>query len=398
MRILVGSGEWFPDSKSGFARVVTETATRLAERGHEVEVLAPRQAGEATEMIAGSLLVRRVLSRNALPLTLTDVAQTRKHARSYETSSFDVLLGHGSTTAVGLRASGLRAPLVLAFHASAPREVRFSRSRLPFGKERLGGYAVELPLSLLERLAVQRADRILVLSEFSRSILLADHRDAAARARRVVGGVDVSSFCPGDGMSAARKRLGVRRDLPLLLTVRRLEPRMGLERLLMAAQALVRSRELVLAIVGTGSLGERLRRLCSDLCIEGRVRFIGQVADDELRIWYQAADLFVMPTVAFEGFGMATIESLASGTPVVGTPVGATPEILRPLDPQLIAHSSAPEGLAAAIAEALERSGPQFRQRCREYACAQFAWDKVIIGWERELEAATEPGRSATSV
>jgi glycosyltransferase involved in cell wall biosynthesis len=151
----------------------------------------------------------------------------------------------------------------------------------------------------------------------------------------------------------------------------------------------MRSNDLIiLAMVGTGSLEERLRRLSSNLGLEGRVRFVGQVLDDELRDWYRAADLFVLPTVAYEGFGMATVEALASGTPVVGTPVGATPELLRPLNPRLVARNLEPEVLAATIAEALDLSEPQFRRRCREYACTNFAWDKVIVDWEHELESA----------
>jgi glycosyltransferase involved in cell wall biosynthesis len=163
---------------------------------------------------------------------------------------------------------------------------------------------------------------------------------------------------------------------------------MGLERLLLASQTLMRSNDLVLAVVGRGSLEERLRRLSSDLGLERRVRFVGQVSDDELRDWYRAADLFVLPTVAYEGFGMATVEALASGTPVVGTSVGATPELLRPLNPGLVARNSEPEVLAATIAEGLDLSEPEFRRRCREYACTNFAWEQVIVDWERELELA----------
>jgi glycosyltransferase involved in cell wall biosynthesis len=152
----------------------------------------------------------------------------------------------------------------------------------------------------------------------------------------------------------------------------------------------MRSRDLDLVIVGKGSIGDRLRRLSSNLGLGDRVRFAGQVSEDELRDWYRAADLFVLPTVAYEGFGMATLEALASGTPVVGTPVGATPELLRPLDPRLVTRDSEPDALAATISGALEIAGPEFRQRCRAYACADFAWDKVIVDWEHELEAAAE--------
>jgi glycosyltransferase involved in cell wall biosynthesis len=385
MRILVASGEWFPDRKSGFARVVTETATHLAERGHEVTVLAPSQLHRPVEATQGSLTVERRIRRGALPLTFTDIVQTRKHARTHKRSGFDVLLAHGSLTALGLGSAALDVPIVLTFHASLPREVLFARSRLPFGTARIGGYALAPALTRLERAAVRHADRILVLSEFSRSLLVADHPSAAAKARRVAGGVDTRFFTPADGVTAARERLGVREDMTLLLAARRLEPRMGLEQLLAATKDLLRTHTLTLAIVGQGSLGQRLDQLRGELGLESNVRLIGQVADDQLRDWYRAADLVVLPTVAYEGFGMATVEALASGTPVVGTPVGATPELLRPLDARLIADDSGPKALTAAIARSLDLADSELRERCREYACSNFAWDKVIVPWEREL-------------
>ena len=82
--------------------------------------------------------------------------------------------------------------------------------------------------------------------------------------------------------------------------------------------------------------------------LEGRVELVGHVSDSELALWHRAADVFVLPTVAYVGFGLVTAEALASGTPVVGTRVGATPELLEPLDPRLLAHGTDPEDLAEA--------------------------------------------------
>ena len=82
--------------------------------------------------------------------------------------------------------------------------------------------------------------------------------------------------------------------------------------------------------------------------------------ESELRDWYRAADLVVLPTVAYEGFGMVTAEALATGTPVVGTPVGATPELLEPLDPRLVAAGSDPDALAAAIRNAFTFADTEF--------------------------------------
>jgi glycosyltransferase involved in cell wall biosynthesis len=104
--------------------------------------------------------------------------------------------------------------------------------------------------------------------------------------------------------------------------------------------------------------------------------------------WYRAADVVVMPTVAYEGFGLVTAEALACGTPVVGTRVGATPELLEPLDPRLLAADADPNALASTIDRALDLVSGELRRRCRDYAVARLSWDAAIAEWERVLEEA----------
>ena len=92
---------------------------------------------------------------------------------------------------------------------------------------------------------------------------------------------------------------------------------------------------------------------------------VGRVSDEELQEWHRAADLFVLPTVAYEGFGLVTAEALASGTPVVGTPVGATPELLVPLDARLVSRGTDAPALAEAMRTGLALATPELRERCR---------------------------------
>jgi glycosyltransferase involved in cell wall biosynthesis len=381
MRILVASGTWYPE-RNGVARVATEVARRLARRGHDVTALVPRVVGMAREEHEGSLTVHRGIARGLLPLTLKDVLETTRHSRRL--GEFDVLLAHGASAAVGLSRARSAAPLVLVYHASLPRELRFMRPRLRWGRERLVAYVNEPISTMLERAAVGRCTRILILSNYSRSLLMADHREQSSKIRGVSGGVETKSFSPGDGMEAARARLGLDPGRPLLVTVRRAEPRMGIEELLHAIR-IIGSDGVGLAVVGGGLLTNELRRLSSELGIDGRVRFVGQVAEDELVDWYRAADLFVLPTVAYEGFGMVTVEALASGTPVVGTPAGATPELLEPLDPRLVSRGSDPKSLAVAINGAIAFVDDDFRARCREYAVERFDWNRVAERWEEAL-------------
>jgi glycosyltransferase involved in cell wall biosynthesis len=387
MRILVASDQWFPEVQAGPARLAADVADALVSRGHEVTVLAPRN-GSLGESRERGVTVRRVLARNALPQTLTDPLETWRHARELPDDGFDVLLAHESTTAVGLAGRAKRTPLVLMFHASAAREQRFLRSRLPLGFKKLSTYALAPSLGLLERRAVGAADRILVLSEFSRSLLLEDHALDGSRISTVPGLVDTEKFSPADGREAARGRLGLEVAGPVLLTVRRLEPRMGIDRLLRALPIIDRD-DVTLVVAGSGSLSGALPRLAAELGVAERVLFVGRVADDRLVDWYRAADLFVLPTTAYEGFGMATAEALASGTPVVGTAIGATPELLEPLDARLVAPSADPAALAEAISSALEfAANAEFGARCSAYAEQRFGLRAAIATWEEALEEA----------
>jgi glycosyltransferase involved in cell wall biosynthesis len=388
VRILVASGTWYPE-RNGVARVATEVGQRLALRGHEVTALVPKVAGMPREERDGSLAVHRVIERGVMPLTVKDVLETTRRSRSL--GPFDVIVGHGASTAVGLSRAGFSAPLVLVYHASLPRELRFMRSRLSWGRERFVAYLNDPISVLLERSAVRQCARILVLSNFSRSLLATDHPGEVHKVNVVSGGVETMSFAPGDGRRAARTRLGLDQNGRLLVTVRRAEPRMGIEQLL-RAMLIAPADDLQLAVVGGGLLTNELVRLTSQLGLDGRIRIVGRVSEDALRDWYRAADLFVLPTVAYEGFGMVTLEALASGTPVVGTNAGATPELLEPLDPRLVAGGSDPESLASAIGRALAFSNDEFRRRSREYAVGRFDWDPVTRVWEEALQAVALDG------
>jgi glycosyltransferase involved in cell wall biosynthesis len=110
---------------------------------------------------------------------------------------------------------------------------------------------------------------------------------------------------------------------------------MGLEILLRAFRLLAREvPDLHLAIGGSGPLEGMLRALRGSLGLSDRVRFLGYVPEAALPGLYAAADLFVLPTEQLEGFGLVTVEALACGTPVVGTPVGATRRASLGIDPR----------------------------------------------------------------
>ena len=100
------------------------------------------------------------------------------------------------------------------------------------------------------------------------------------------------------------------------------------------------------------------------------------------------------PVFALEGFGLVTVEALACGTPVLGTPVGATPELLKPLDPALLARDASTEALAEGILAFLKR--PKLDPlTLREYVETRYTLQKHAAGVEAVYqEIIKENGRS----
>jgi glycosyltransferase involved in cell wall biosynthesis len=388
MRIMIATDQWSPDVVGGSARVARATAQQFGLLGHDVVVVSPRVDDRPHVERDEAVELHRSVRRGWLPQTISDVIETWRWA--VRRPKPHVLVAHQATNAVGLLAAHPRTPLMYVFHASVPLEQRFLRRHV--GRlQRVPRLLLDPLFVLLERIAVRRAATIVVLSEYSRELLLSRHRSVRARVALVRGGVDYERFAGGDG-SLLRDSYGIPPNRPFVLTVRRLEPRMGVEELLRASSMLIRRGvKLTLGIAGSGLAAAPLESLAQRLELGDNVRFFGRVPDDDLPGLYAAADLFVLPTVAYEGFGMSTIEALAAGTPVVGTPVGATPEILAPLDPDLIAASPDPEDIARSVEAALANASDARRSRCADYARG-FRWETAIESWQAALVRALDPG------
>lgn len=384
MRILVATDQWSPDVIGGSARVAADTVRALARRGHEIVVLAPAQPGLARVEEEGGAEVRRDLRRGPFPQTFADPVLTRRHARWLRGRAFDLLVAHQATNAAGLTAARLGVPLVFVFHASAVLEMRFLRKRIR-GLRRAAAYALDPALVALERSAIASASGILALSRFSEELLRARYPRATGRVHVVGGGVDEAFFTKPPDPEECRTRLGIPPGM-LLFTARRLEPRMGVDSLI-EALSLIDDDRVVLAVAGSGSLLGALDSRVRELRLERRVRLLGHVSETDLRSLYAAADLFVIPTVAYEGFGMSTVEALAAGTPTLGTAVGATPEIVSELGAEFTIPAADPPALAAAIGHVLPLLNSELSARARRLAEERYRWDTAIVRWEEALTA-----------
>lgn len=408
-RVLVISDVSPLSIEGGSERVLREHAQRLAARGHQVRVLsrAPDHGAVAVARAHGMEVHHfHPDGRSHVRFFVSAMSRARGTAgRMLREAPADVLdvhqplAGYGALTA--REARGL--PALYTFHSAAPLEYR-SRVRMSHHHRAGATGAVGTALLwLVERACLRRADRIRVLSDFSATQLWQLYRIPSDRIVKIPGGVDVEQFRPAPDRCAVRKELGLPVDRPILLTVRNLEARMGLDVLIRAMARLVRERpDALLLVGGSGSRRAELETLVAALGLASSVRFLGFVPEADLPRHYQAADVFVLPTRALEGFGLVTVEALACGTPVLGTAVGATPEILTPLDPGFVFEDVTPGAMAtrlAAFLAAHERdpgAGTRLRAACREYAESRYGWDVSVGAVERELDALVRRERPAS--
>jgi phosphatidyl-myo-inositol dimannoside synthase len=179
------------------------------------------------------------------------------------------------------------------------------------------------------RHALEAADMLVCVSRDTRRRALAQACIAPERAV-VVNNTVSDRFQPGD-RQAARRKFGIGDEF-VLLTVGRLssqEQYKGHDRVLRALPSLKPSdgRSLRYLIAGDGDDLPRLRQMAHDLGCVDKVNFLGHVKHDDLPDLYRSADVFVMPSEG-EGFGIAFLEAMSSGTPSVGLAVGGAPDAL----------------------------------------------------------------------
>lgn len=234
--------------------------------------------------------------------------------------------------------------------------------------------------------AVQRADAVICCSAFIRDQFL--HHVAYPRERVYVvhNGVDLERFRPGDRQTS-RARLDILADETIILFAGQVNEEKGLLHLVSVCRRLVPHYNLRLLIAGSSSLwggAEELegqtpyeRQIAEELS-ELKATFLGKVAYNDMPAVYQAADVFVCPSVWDDPFPLVNLEAMATGLPVVATRAGGNPEAIVDGVTGFLVPPADADALAGALRGLLDN--PSLRQRMGEEGlrrAQEFTWEAI---------------------
>ena len=374
--LTIGMG-WFGEEPGGLNRMYAGLLSSLTGAGADVRGLVAGSAPADSPRNVMFFAPRSAAAWRRLKACRAAVSDALR------TEGADVVAAHFAPYALPLL--DLLGPLPFVFHFHGPWA---GESRA----EGDGSLSVSVKRAI-ERRVYRRADRFVVLSEAFASILHHQYGVPRERIFIVPGGVDADRYAVAATRQGARERLGLPQDRALIVSVRRLIRRVGLEGLIDAMREVRLSvPDALLLIAGRGPLASELEGRIAARGLADHVRLLGFVPEEELPWLYRAADVSVMPSTTLEGFGLPTIESLAAGTPVVVTPVGGLPETVLELDPVLVTANCGAPAIADTLSFVLrDLGGLPGTEGCARFVRENFDWPviarKVLTVYEQSMSA-----------
>ncbi len=191
--------------------------------------------------------------------------------------------------------------------------------------DRSGGHGVNPQVFRVEREGIKKAERIIAVSNLTKSRILKGYGVEKDKIDVVYNAVDRDKF---SGVLKGQNYFKIH-NKKIVLFLGRLTLHKGPDYFLYAAKkVLERKEDVIFVIAGTGDMEEQIIEQTAELGISDRVLFTGFLQDDQLREIYKLANLYVMPSVS-EPFGITTLEALASGTPVIISKQSGVSEVLN---------------------------------------------------------------------
>ena len=398
-------GELGTKNTGGMSVYIRELARHLGVFGHQVDIytrLNGTKQNQIIELYDNVRLIHLSAGSNgyvhklALYYYLSDFFRALERFKNQEGLYYDLIHSHYWLS--GRLGSWVQdrwdIPHIVMFHTlGAVKDIAGVADREP-----------DLRIATEKKLA-RTCQRILAPTDREKENLLKYCQPPAENVGVVPCGVNLDLFRPMD-KATARQRLGFDEDESIVLYVGRFDPIKGIDRLLEAMGYLKYLKRMRLVIVGGDGPGtpeyQNLQQLCGKFGIQKSVRFVGRVEQNQLPPYYSAADALVVPSY-YESFGLVGLESLACGTPVVATRVGAMEDIIEDGKTGHVVADLSPRGLANSIEKIISNStGPLVSAHAIRASVRKYGWPNVAAAVFNEYgnvlrNSLSEPSRTLSA-
>ncbi|MEI6657234.1 MAG: glycosyltransferase family 4 protein [Planctomycetota bacterium] len=374
------------------ARVAWDVAKALAARGHQMALVAgdgnahSRTAGVTEEVIDGVRVVR--YPKPAMSAwdpwragkQIADCAAAIRNL--HRQFSAEVMLCHSIFTVGAAAQACPDVPLLQTVHSPAIQEIIYNwQNQGVAGRvNRIFGTST---VRALELQCLRQSTALHALSRYTVSQMEHEYSSSVTDYRVIPHWADTDWFRTVS-KTEARRELGWPQGDRIVFTVRQLRYRYGIDTAIQAIAPLAAKGECRFFIGGSGACRAALEAQIDRLSARDSVSMLGRLTDEHLRLAYQAADLFILPTRELECFGLIILEALACGLPVIGTTVGAIPENLSPILPQYLVSPDDPEAMRRKVAAFLadELPGPG-AEALIHYTRTRFGKDLIVSQYEQ---------------
>jgi glycosyltransferase involved in cell wall biosynthesis len=383
--LILGLGI-FEDSVGGITAYQSNLVRQLVGRPYQVSVMIPRTRPDQpshTITPEGVTIYRYGSARGMVFRLIEQLTEARPLiGKIHKACPIDLINVHFALTAWGLmELPHLRTiPKLMHYHGPWPLEW-MEEKRSHKGNPGPIAHLINFIQVQIEKRVVHQMDDLVFMSRAFVPYVKDIYKVEEDKLHVMPICWDTQAIRPlAQSREECRQALSIPPQQKVLLSVRRLVKRTGVDMLLEAVAPLTQEfPELAVYIAGRGPEAENLRELARQLNIDSRVHFLGFVPDEQLPMYYRAADLSCVPTRSLEGFGTIVIESLVQGTPVIATPVGGLLEIIPGLSRDLLTADISTDSLRQKIrawltGDLILPDDP----KCRNYVTQSFHWDKLF--------------------
>ncbi|TRO50120.1 glycosyltransferase family 1 protein [Candidatus Bathyarchaeota archaeon] len=356
----------------GIERVVYEQCKRLIQKQFEPMVLTHRNY-TARKYVYDGIKVQCYDSLNVgfrlgIPYAIPQVSSFKTFLETVKSNDLIHVHGHPylSSFLATKIAKRYSKPLVLTQHNTF-----IEYNNIWDTAEKLNDLAIG-------KQVLNEVDKIIVVSNATKKYVLT----LGANPEKVEvlhNGVDLNRFKPlSEVKDQMRKKLSISKDANVVLTVRRIVYKNGIDTLLESAEiAVKRNPKLVFVVVGKGPDSEEVKEKIGQLRMQNNFRLTGFVSDENLPLYYNAADLFALPSKSGEGLPLVVLEAMSCGLPVIATNVGGTSEVMSEDYGKLVPPNS-PDSLAEALVEFSRKDLTALKKDLRTMMEQKYSWDKNV--------------------